>query len=299
MRIITIIICTYNRASLLKQTLDSVGKLTIPPLIECEVVVVDNNSVDETREIVEKSHLNAVYAIEKKQGKTYALNNALQIAKGDILLFTDDDAFPHPDWAKAFIEAANEHKDAGWFGGRSLPLWQTERPNWLRDESLPVLGGYFCLYNLGSRGRFYKKDDLLPIGTSMAVRRSTFDRIGKFREDLGPREHKRGVGDDTELIMRAISQGVKGYYVPEAVVEHFTSWQRLQYLSFFRYGIKKGADQYVMEGERNSTGSVSKIVTQLLRAVPQIIKRRGDLARICLLNSGLEIGKIKASKNKS
>src|SRR5262249_34483638 len=152
---------------------------------------------------------------------------ALKEAKGDLLLFTDDDVQLDPGWLRAFVETANAFPDAGWFGGRIIPWWPGGRPSWLRDECLPALSGFFGLYDLGAAPRWYTPGDYPPAGAGMAVRRGTFDRVGGYREDLGPRGERKGTHDDSELIERARAAGIPGAYSPGAVCSHLVPDNRL------------------------------------------------------------------------
>jgi glycosyltransferase involved in cell wall biosynthesis len=289
------IICTYNRCSVLEQTLASCQKLRIPDGLTWELLVIDNNSKDQTREVVERFHgsLPICYLFEPRQGKTCALNLALREAKGELLLFTDDDVLLDPGWVESFLDASRVHPEAGWFGGRIIPWWLGGRPAWLRDECLPALSGFFGLYDLGSQRRPYARGDDLPVGASMAVRRSTFERIGTYREDLGPRGERKGTHDDTDLTQRARAAGIDGVYVPEAVCGHLVPEDRLSLRWFLRYGIGKGENQLRAEGQ---PGSVWRILSQTLRAVPQALRGRGDRVRICCLNVGIEYGRLRARR---
>jgi glycosyltransferase involved in cell wall biosynthesis len=294
----SLIVCTYKRAFLLSRLLSSICELEMPKELNWELIVVDNNSKDNTRQIVEKfqASLPMRYFLEEKQGKTYALNRALSFANGELLLFTDDDTILHPEWASAFIDAGTRVTDAGWFGGRVKPDWSASPPVWYREETAAALSGYFGDYDLGPTSRLYSSDDKLPLGASLAIRREVFNTIGNFRTDLGPRGKLRGVGDETEFLERAVSAGFKGYYVAEARVLHHVGPERLALSGFLNYGIGKGLNQYVIGTENGRKGSVVRAAGQLLRAIPQALKGRGDRARICLINVGIELGRTRASR---
>ena len=105
---VSVIVCTYNRSSVLADTLESFLHLRVPEGVGWELLVVDNNSKDQTREVVEgfAGRLPLRYLFEPRQGKTCALNLALKEAKGDLLLFTDDDVRLDPGWLASFVETA-------------------------------------------------------------------------------------------------------------------------------------------------------------------------------------------------
>lgn len=297
---VAVIICTYNRASVLGQTLQSFLGLVVPEGVTYELVVIDNNSKDNTKAVVEQftNRLPVRYLFEGKQGKTSALNRALREAEGELLLFTDDDVQIAPEWLAAFHAAAERHSEAGWFGGRIIPWWEGGRPSWLKDECVPALSGYFGLYDLGDLERPYQAGDLFPAGAGMAVRRSTFERIGGYREDLGPRGEKKGTNDDTEIMERAQKAGIPGVYVPKATCQHLVPASRLSMKWFVKYGLGKGENQARALGNQCPPGSWWRAANQAVRSVPQWLRGRGDRVRICCLNVGMELGRRRVQRQR-
>jgi glycosyltransferase involved in cell wall biosynthesis len=289
---IALVVCTFNRARALGRLLSSVLRLHVPADLTWEVVVVDNNSRDQTSEVVRgfAAGLPLVVASEPTQGKAHALNRAIRTSSADLLLFCDDDVVLASDWLLAYRRTAAAAPTAGWFGGRVLPLWPAGRPRWLTDESLPALSGFFAAYDLGEDERPYTIDDKLPIGANMGVRREVFERIGIFRTDLGPRGVRRGTGEDTELIERALAAGIGGLYVGTAVARHVIPAERLRIRSFLDYGIGKGINEYRLRHAGEQKGSYRQILDQVVRAMPQALRGRWDRVRICAVNVGLEIG---------
>jgi len=115
---ISVIIATYNRASILRGTLESLAALQ-PQGITHEIIVVDNNSSDNTRAVVEEFAQRAPirYLFEERQGKNHALNRAVEVAQGELFVFTDDDVFVPADWLDRYLAAAQAHPEADAFGG--------------------------------------------------------------------------------------------------------------------------------------------------------------------------------------
>src|SRR3954449_5249299 len=128
----SIVIATYNRAMLLQDTLASLSRLQ--PGAPWEVIVVDNNSPDNTRAVVEAAAgaypVPLRYAFEKEQGRSAALNCGFRLAAGDIIVTTDDDVRVEADWLNT-IERGLESQQCDYVGGRVLPLWQGATPDWL------------------------------------------------------------------------------------------------------------------------------------------------------------------------
>lgn len=288
---ISLVVCTYERAALLERMLASAARLEIPPGLPWEIVLVDNGSGDATQRVAEgfRERLPLVVLREPRPGKTLALNRAVAAAAGELLLFADDDVTLRRPWLRSFVEAAAADPEAGWFGGRSVPAWEGAAPGWIGPDVLGAFGGYLCNYDLGGVGRPYREGDLLPIGACMAVRRGVFERVGLFDTGLGPRGKDRGVGDDTELIMRARSAGIAGRYVPEAVVDHFVPAGRLRAASVLRYGVIKGRQQAAIAGRRGGPPQ-GRVAGQAARGLVQLARGRRDRALVCVLNIGLAIG---------
>jgi len=298
---VTVVICTYNRCGTLATTLESATALYVPAGLRWELLVVDNNSTDRTRDVVLgfATRLPVRYLFEPRQGKTHALNRAVAEARGELLLFTDDDVRLAPDWLEGFVHAARANPTAGWFGGRVFPWWLSGRPDWLKDECLPALSGYFGQYDLGDAERLYTTEDGPPYGANMAVRRQTFEQIGGYREDLGPCGDRWAAGEDTELTLRAQALGIPGVYVPWARCRHAVPGERLPMWNFLRYGVRKGEGLARLDGPAGPRGSLLVALSQAARAVPQAFRGRWDRVRICCMNIGIELGRRKARYQES
>ena len=132
---VSVIICTHNRAESLKHTLESLSEMDVPRELEWELIVVDNKSTDTTRAVVEefarRSPFAVRYVFEPNAGVSYARNTAVTRARGGIIAFTDDDVIVTTEWLRE-IAAAFRQFDCAGVGGRSIPLWgELERPRWL------------------------------------------------------------------------------------------------------------------------------------------------------------------------
>ncbi|MCI0564910.1 MAG: glycosyltransferase, partial [Nitrososphaera sp.] len=188
-----------------------------------EVLVVDNNSNDDTQEVVGAfSPLVPIkYVLEPTQGLAIARNRGIKESQGKTLLFADDDVLLDSGWLAGYLQAFDVFADAGFFGGRICPGWtDCPRPAWLKDERLPLLSGVLGCHDLGETSRIYSAEEDPPFGASFAVRRAVFAKLAGFRTDLGVRGGSRGRGEDTELLNRARRSGVSGVYVGEALCWH-------------------------------------------------------------------------------
>lgn len=236
---VSIIICTYNRADLLRVTLESLQHVRVPLGVAREVVVVDNNSTDGTRAAVESADpkLDAHYVFEGRQGKAIALNTGIARAQGDILVFTDDDVTMAHDWLEALLETFRTRECDG-VGGRIRAVWSGPKPRWY-SESGPyeLLAGVVVRYEHGDA---VKEVDMAPFGANLAFRREVFARVGGFSTELGPSGSRLTRGEDTEFCQRVRAGGGVILYAPHAIVYHpvFPNRVRKSYFQrwYYHYG---------------------------------------------------------------
>jgi glycosyltransferase involved in cell wall biosynthesis len=236
---ITVALCTYNRCRSLAKALDSVARSTVPEFVEWEVLVVDNNSTDQTRQVSEEFYRQYPdrlrYIFEPHQGKSYALNTAIQNARGEVLAFMDDDVTVEPTW----LQNLTRNLDGGeWCGagGRILPARAFTPPPWLPLRGPFNMGGVLALFDLGEAAR---ELDRPPFGTNMAFRKEIFQKYGGFRTDLGPFPGNEIRNEDTEFGRRLLAAGERIRYEPSAVVYHAVPEQRLtkKYFLAFWFGL--------------------------------------------------------------
>lgn len=224
---ITVILCTYNRCGCLATALESVAASSLPDSVEWEVLVVDNNSSDKTRDVVEgfcrRYPGRFRYLFEPKQGKSYALNTGIREARGGVLCFMDDDVVVEPMWLRSLTAALNNGQWAG-AGGRILPERGFSTPRWLSLEGRHPLAP-LALFDLGPEARELTEP---PFGTNMAFRKEVFEKYGDFRSDIGPCPGSEIRGEDTEFGSRLLAGGERLWYEPSAIVYHAVPNNRLQ-----------------------------------------------------------------------
>ena len=233
----TVVIATHNRAHLLTDTLRCLCAQQVPPTLRWEIVVVDNNSRDDTEETVRRfggtSHVAIRYEFEPIQGQSFARNRGVAVAEGAVIVFTDDDVLPNPDWVARILEAI-ERDDLDGAGGRVQPRWEAAVPQWLASRSnlLPWLAVleedmvYMLDYPVRLRRRL--------VGASMAFRREVFDELGRFPTNLGHRGARLYGGEEVEFINRLLLKGRRIRYDPSIVVSHRIGADRLRKSFFFR-----------------------------------------------------------------
>ncbi len=271
---ISVILCTYNRCQHLSTVLGSIAESVVPESVEWEVLVVDNNSTDQTPHITNEFALRYPgrfrYVHEPRQGKSYALNTGIRESQGDVLAFLDDDVAVAPTWLWNLTKAF-ENGDWAGTGGRTLLAEKFSPPRWLSLSGPHSLGGVLAAqFDLGNEPR-----ELVypPYGANMAFRKNMFEKYGLFRTDMGP-SPDRGIprpNEDTEFGRRLMAAGEHLRYEPSAVVYHPVPKNRIRkdyFLAWwFDYGravIHEVGRRPDIWGIQRRYWSIGKIATAVL-----------------------------------
>ena len=232
---ITVVLCTYNRCETLAKALRSVAMSKVPESLSWEVLVVDNNSDDQTWNVVDEYCTEFPgrfrYLFESQPGKSHALNSGIEAARGQLLAFMDDDVIVEPMWLQNLTARLHDGEWAG-CGGPILPRWTCTPPSWLPRALAPL-----ALFDIGSQAGPLTES---PFGTNMAYRREMFEKYGGFRTDLGPRpgadiQHS----EDTEFGNRLLAAGEHLWYEPSAIVYHPVARDRLEKEYFLAWWFDK------------------------------------------------------------
>jgi glycosyltransferase involved in cell wall biosynthesis len=209
--LISIIVCTRNRAEKLKHVLHAIQALDIPAGADYEVIVVDNGSTDETAAVCAGSEASFHGRLHRiflpNPGKSRAGNVGFASARGSIIAFLDDDVLPRRDWLGVVWHEFSADPDLGAISGR------VELAN---AADLPI-----AIRRQDERMEFRSLDDAfhLFIGCNLAVRRTLIERSGLFDPNLGPGS-RFGVAEDADFFYRAWRAGGKLVYVPSLFVHH-------------------------------------------------------------------------------
>ena len=235
---ISIVLCTYNRCESLRNALDSVAQSTLPEAVHWEVLVVDNNSNDRTKAVVQefgqKYPGRFRYLFEPTPGKSHALNSGIRESDADVLAFMDDDVVVERTWLQNLTSALDDPSLAG-AGGRILPRWTSSPPQWLPKKERYGLAP-LAMFDLGVEPGPL---DEAPFGTNMAFQRQVFEKYAGFRTDLGPQPGSEIRNEDTEFGQRLLQAGERLRYEPSAVVYHSVSENRLTKAYFLRWWFDK------------------------------------------------------------
>lgn len=277
---VTILICTYNRARLLRETLAALRELAPVPDCTVEIVVVDNNSTDNTQLVVAEAAersgtVDVRYLSEMQQGKSFALNTGLAHARGDIVALTDDDVLASPDWLERIVDDFRTH-DVTFVFGKVLPRWTTAPAPELLTQRAQDIWGPLAIVDYGDAAAEYVPDNTgqrLPIGANLAVARAALLRIGGWRTDLGKVNNTLISGEDHEIFMRLRRFNLySGYYDPQVVVRHFVPAGRLTRKYFRQWFYWSGRTHALMLDDLYP--SLDMTTVPRLLGVPRFIYRQ-------------------------
>lgn len=250
---VSVLLCTYNRARLLRETLRALAAMTPADGFRVEIIVVDNNSTDNTQLVIdEAARLSPVPVIglrESAQGKSFALNRGLAAATGDVVALTDDDVWPDPRWLNRIV-AAFRTRDVTFVFGKVLPRWGTLPPPELLTQKAQDIWGPLAIVDYGDDPVDYvasSHGQRLPIGANLAFARQALLTIGGWRTDLGKVNNTLISGEDHEIFMRLRRRQLyAGYYDPGISVRHFVPAGRLTRAYFRRWFFWHGKTQALM-----------------------------------------------------
>lgn len=250
---ISVIICTYNRASYIIAALESLYHQTLDK-DKFEVIIVNNNSTDNTEKICHEyiqHHTNAnfKYYKELKQGASFARNLGANKALSPLLCFMDDDAIANPNYLEKILIFFNTYPDANGLGGKIIPKYIPAEPKWMSYYVSSLVGNfdYSNQITLFSKNKY-------PLESNMIVRKSDFEQVEGFNTALpGVVGNLRIGGEGKEFFLKLKSLGKKIYYDPQICVKHIVEVKKLT--KEYMYRIASG----IGRGERVRTLQISKI----------------------------------------
>jgi glycosyltransferase involved in cell wall biosynthesis len=262
---LSIIICSYNRASYISDALTSLyGQSS--GLDDFEVIIVDNNSIDNTKEVYaqwRQTNTNGQFSFisETKQGASFARNTGAAIAKGEWVCFMDDDAVATIDYVKNIIKHIQDQPFTVGFGGRIIPKYIPAEPKWMSYYVSSLVGNFdyaptACAFENGK----------YPLESNMIVKKSVYDQIGGFNVNLpGVVGTLRIGGEGKELFYKIIALGHTIYYDPSICVHHVVEVKKLT--SEYMYRVASG----IGRGEKTRTLNIS-IGAYLMKILEYLLK---------------------------
>jgi GT2 family glycosyltransferase len=321
---ITILICTHNRADLLRRTLDFLNRADRPEDCDVEVLVIANACTDGTHKFLEsyvrdtssatplapaplpriksgagpegRGDLPLRWETEPAPGKSHALNRAIPLLEHGWVAFVDDDHRVREDYLVSICDAIKRYPEASLFCGRILPDWDGSEPSWVHDNGpyriypLPV-----PRYDLGDEPMRIPCGKSTPGGGNLVVRTDLFAKAGRFSTDYGPVGHDLAGAEDQEWVKRALEAGAQLQYLPGMVQYHYVDPARLRLGYLIRKAYQRSASVIRLSKETLNLGFIP---TYMLRKVARYwlavaLSTNHEQRRFHLVRLAASLGEIK------
>ena len=250
---VSIAICTLNRAESLRRNLDSLVAMRVPQDLQWEVVVVNNGCTDHTDEVIASyaARLPIRGEYEPQRGISRARNRAVDAAKGEYIVWTDDDTVVDPDWLAAYAEAFRRWPKSAVFGGPIIPRYESPVAEWLQACE-HLLRDVYAVRDFGNAPiRISRKEGPAPFGANFAVRAAE-QRSVRYDPGFGMAPGRYRLGEETAVIIGIFATGASGYWIPDARVEHCIARQRQTTAYIARYFAAQGETVALLQRRRET-----------------------------------------------
>ena len=260
---LSVLICTYNREKYIGGLLESLAANDLAKS-EYEIVLVDNNCTDNTRGVCEAftmkhKDVNFRYCVESEQGLSAARNKAIQEAKGDVLVYVDDDALVDNWYLRTVAEYMVAHPEISAVGGPIIPLYETAEPKWMTRFTKELLCGY--LY-FGEEERPFPSERY-PGGGNAAYRAEVFRQVGLFNTNLGRKGDGLMGSEEKDIFDKMKARGMRFMYLPKMILHHIIPQKKLEREYFDRLTYQIG----VSERQRTKAIGTGKYINRLAKEV--------------------------------
>jgi len=272
---LTVIICTYNRAKYIGNLLESIAANDLDKK-EYEILLVDNNCTDNTREICEAfaaAHHDVQfrYTNESEQGLSAARNRGIKEAKGDVLVYVDDDALVDTWYLRTIAEYMSVHPEISAIGGKILPLYETEEPKWMSPYTKTLLTAWM---DFGDEVRPFPRGKF-PGGGNSAYRAVVFQKVGLFNTELGRKGNSLMGAEEKDIYDKMNAMGMKYMYVPGMMLHHIIPQRKLEQDYFDKWTYQIG----VSERKRTKAIGNGKYIKRLMS---EVVKWGASIVLLCL-----------------
>ncbi len=276
---ISVIVCTYNREKYVYNLLESIAVGTYPHE-GYEIVLVDNNCTDGTA--AECDRFAASFpevcfrrVVETEQGLSHARNRGIAEARGDLLIYVDDDATVSAGYLQAYASFFESHPDVWAAGGPVIPMYETEEPEWISHYTKILVTGY--LYE-GTQPHPFKRGRY-PTGCNAAYRKEVFAVTGLFRTDLGRKGNSLAGAEEKDLFDRMTQAGMVFHYLPDAVLNHIISAKKLTRDYFDRLTLGIGQSERVRTLNVSRTKYVRRLADEVVKWCGTLVLAAGFLLK--------------------
>jgi len=247
-----VIIPTYNRASMLSRTLESLLSAEPPPGLGVRITVVDNNSKDATREVVEdyarRLSDRVTYVFEGRQGRSFALNAGITSTSGDLVGMVDDDEQIDAGWYSS-IHSVFAKREIDFIGGPYMPQWGAEPPEWLPMSCVGAIGW------IDGGSEIVPFDASYPgilMGGNAVLTRRILNAVGLYDTRLGRSGSRLLSGEDEDMYKRLLAAGARGLYMPNLIIHHYIPPERLTKSYFRRWSFWRGVSAGLIDRVRRT-----------------------------------------------
>jgi glycosyltransferase involved in cell wall biosynthesis len=242
---ISVIVPTYNRAVLLRETIESFLQMQWSPGTSYELLIVDNNSKDKTKDVAAdfmKQNSAIKYVFVEKMGASYARNEGIIRASGNIVVFVDDDIEFDKEWGRVLLETFAKYPEVCSIGGKIIPVFPEGKPQWINDGFLGIYGDV----KMGEEEKYFEFPGH-PYGANMSFRREIFKKVGMFNIDLGRKKNILLSNDETGIYYNISRSNLKVLYSPFAIVRHKVPACRAQKKWILKRNYWQGISDVVFE----------------------------------------------------
>lgn len=214
------ITCTYNRDKYIAQTLQSVCDQTFPNN-DHEIIIVDNNSTDNTAGICEEfvkkyPDKNIRYYKETSQGLSFALNRGIKEAEGEFLIFVDDDETIVREHLEKLEKHLQNHPDAVLCGSPVIPIYEVPEPKWMSRFTQRLIGGYF---DQGVEVKILNAKNYPGTGHTI-IKKELYEKYGYYNTELGRKGTSLIGAEDKDMFNRLKNNNIVCYYLPDIPIYH-------------------------------------------------------------------------------
>jgi glycosyltransferase involved in cell wall biosynthesis len=283
----SVALCTHNHADRLVRTLADLANLK-PPRGTWEFLVIDNGSRDATPELLREHAWPSGWQVrvvrEERLGLSNARNRAIAEARGDYIIFMDDDETADPDWLCAFERLIGSRQPDA-FGGRIRVLFEDPQPAWLSEDLLGFLG------------EVNRADEVVPLtqpdtyffGGNFGFRKSVCETVGGFDTLLGRKGTDNTGGEEVDFYQRLLAAGFRVWWTPEAIIHHRIQTAKLERSYFLDLHYRAGRIHGIRQRGMAPRIPPKYLYGQLLRAVAAVWSRYREAGRDATLRKEMVV----------
>ena len=260
---ISVIVCTYNRAKYLYDALSRIANNDYPA-DDYEIVLVNNNSTDNTLDEADRfrhdyPNINIKIVTELQNGLSQARNRGIEESKGEFLIFLDDDTSVGKNYLRSLSENLKNHNILA-FGGKVVPVFETGIPKWVSCWTMPL----FAVTDKGEGTGMFNGMSY-PVGANMGVNRYAFEKYGTFDTQLGRKWNMLLGGEEKDFFYRLKADKQKIYYFGNIAVEHLIPASRTTYDYIKKIGIGIGKSERIRYKKKNPIRVFTKAIWEIAK----------------------------------